>query len=247
LAWKSRTEPLGPAHDIEAEAWGERGPSTLTLLTKRALTDYTAAVFAREGTAARLGIDPGRLRTFIARVGRHYRDNPYHNFHHAADTVNTMAWMITRPVLRRELPLHTRLLLLLTALVHDVEHPGHNNAYEVQIDSPLARKYANEAVLEAHSRDVSFALLAEPGGELFAPFGEETVREWRRILDELIMATDFSRHRAFLDEWCAYMASHPADFSDPVFLSWVTRALIKGADIANTTKPFAEAKLWGQR
>jgi high affinity cGMP-specific 3',5'-cyclic phosphodiesterase 9 len=150
-------------------------------------------------------------------------------------------------VFRSKLPIHYRFLLLFTALIHDVEHPGHNNQWEVQVDSQLARKYKNEAVLENHSFHVTLRILSDPAYAIFQPFGRSTVEGWLKIVEELILATDFAVHRRFLDEFGRFLASHPVDYSDPGFLSWVSRALIKAADIANTSKPFPQAMVWGQR
>ena len=62
-----------------------------------------------------------------------------------------------------------------------------------------------------------------------------------------MLATDFAVHRRFLDDFAAYLDTAERDFSDPLYLSWISRALMKAADIANTTKPFTEAMRWGKR
>jgi hypothetical protein len=225
----------------------DRNPAILQMRTKAQLVEYVEALFRQEGSAERLGVDADMLRGFIRKVSRHYRENPYHNFHHAVDTVNTVGWMISRPVLLANLPLHYRFLLMLTALIHDVEHPGNNNQWEVQTQSTLAHRYENTAVLEKHSYTVTRRIMADPAFDLLLPFGREVAEAWLRIMEGIVLATDFALHRQFLDEFKAYLAGHPREFSDPVFLSWVARALMKAADIANTSKPFAQAKVWGQR
>lgn len=225
----------------------DRNPAILALRNKSELVDYAEALFRQEGSAERLGVDAGKLREFIRTVSRHYRENPYHNFHHAVDTVNTVGWMITRPLLHERLPVQHRFLLMLTALIHDVEHPGHNNQWEVQTGSNLAARYENVAVLEKHSYDVTLRIIANPATDLLIPFGEERVREWLGIVEEIVLATDFATHRQFLDDFREFLAGNPHDFSNPQFVSWVCRALMKAADIANTTKPFPQAKLWGER
>jgi len=248
---KSAKHPHAPAPQMGAPSGGggisDRNPSILALRTKAELVDYVEALFHREGSADRLGVDADKLRGFIRKVSHHYRENPYHNFHHAVDTVNTIGWMISRPELQTRLPPHYRFLLLATALIHDIDHPGHNNQWEVQTQSTLAQRYENVAVLEKHSYAVTLRIMADPAYDLFLPFGKDTAEEWLHIMEAIVLATDFAAHRQFLDEFKAYLASHPRDFSDPEFLSWVARALMKAADIANTSKPFPQAKVWGQR
>ena len=225
----------------------DRNPAILAMRTKLELVDYVDGLFQQEGSAARLGVDPDCLSAFIRKVSRHYRENPYHNFHHAVDTVNTVGWMISRPVLAARLPTHYRFLLMLTALIHDVEHPGNNNQWEVQTQSALAQRYENVAVLEKHSYAVTLKIMADPAYDLLLPFGRAKAESWLRLVEEVVLATDFAMHRQFIEDFKAYLSAHPHDFDDPLYLSWVSRAIMKAADIANTSKPFSEAKVWGQR
>ncbi len=44
-------------------------------------------------------------------------------------------------------------------MCHDVEHTGHNNAFEVSSSSELALTYHDVSVLENHHAAVSFKLL----------------------------------------------------------------------------------------
>lgn len=233
--------------DDELSEKFDRNPAILRMRTRAELVEYIHGVFEREGSALALGVDCETLRRLIGRVGRHYHENPYHNFHHAADTVNTMAWMVTRPVMQRELPHEHRFALLLAALVHDVEHPGTNNAWEVQTGSELAQKYENTAVLEQHSLDVTLGLLEAPEYDVLAGFEPDRARELKHLLRELILATDFAWHRDFLDQYSRLIERKGLDLRDPEVREWVCRALIKGADIANTTKPYNQAAMWGRR
>lgn len=225
----------------------DRNPSILSLLTKSQLVDFAEGLFHGEGSMDSFPLEGEKLRNFIEIVSHHYRENPYHNFHHAVDTVNTIGWMFSLPVLQKNLPDHYKFLLLFTALIHDVEHPGHNNQWEINVQSSLARKYHNEAVLEKHSLAVTRTLLADPQFDFLANLDRKTVNNWLMIVEDLVLATDFAIHRTFLDDFGAYLETGKQDFSDPEFLSWVTRALMKTADIANTSKPFPQAMLWGKR
>lgn len=226
----------------------KRKTSVLSLRTKSELVRLAEQLFDEEGSAETLGVDKTRLRALIEKVSWLYRDNPYHNFHHAVDTVNTIVWMVTRPIFKANLPTEHRFLLLFAALTHDVQHPGHNNAFEVGTHSELAKRYNNTAVLEYYSLEIIGELLDDPDYNLFSHMGEETEKRWREILQGLILATDFQAHQAFMDEFQVYMKTKlKPDFEDPDFLSWVTRGLMKAADISNTSKPFDEAKLWGRR
>jgi hypothetical protein len=82
--------------------------------------------------------DPATLDRLVRRVGTHYRLVPYHSWHHAFCVVQQTAAILLRlfdgdleegekpPVDGRGLPLaeKDRFVLMLAALVHDVDHPG---------------------------------------------------------------------------------------------------------------------------
>ncbi len=224
-----------------------RNARILSLRSKSELVDFAEAVFQRQGAARELGVQPQRLRAFVRAVSRRYHNNSYHNFHHAVDATNTMGWLLTRPTFARNLPPLYAYVLLVAILVHDMDHPGNDNQWEVKTRSALARKYNDSAVLEHHSVDVARRLMAEPETDPFADLPAATYRRADALLEELVLATDFARHRDFLEELSGRLDGGAADFSDPAFLSLVARSLIKAADIHNAGKPFMQAKTWGKR
>jgi hypothetical protein len=104
------------------------------------------------------------------------------------------------------------------------------------------------AVLEHHSLDLTLEMLKQPQFDLFADMSTSVRKEALGLLGICVLATDFSMHRAFLQELEAYLDSHRRfDVDDPVFLSLLARTLIKAADISNTSKNFDQARLWGRR
>jgi len=52
--------------------------------------------------------------------------------------------------------------LMCSAFMHDLDHPGHTNALEVNTGSQLARQYNNVAVLENHHIEHALNLLELP-------------------------------------------------------------------------------------
>ena len=223
----------------------------LHVLGRRSKTELVEVAFRAfmgvEG-ARRLVRDKEQLRAFIWEVSRNYHHNPYHNFQHAVDTTNVMAWLVTLPRLRRGLPDLYAFVLLLAALVHDLDHPGTDNQWEIKTRSVRARRYENIAVLEHHSLDLTLELLKQPEYDLFARFAPKDRAEAPRLLALTVLATDFSMHRAFLQELETFLDNHrQPNLSGPAFLSLLARTLIKAADISNTSKRFDQARLWGKR
>ncbi|MCZ6531977.1 MAG: 3',5'-cyclic nucleotide phosphodiesterase [SAR324 cluster bacterium] len=225
----------------------ERTYSVLPMRSRRELSALAEKIFVEQGSMKRLGVRPDPLSRFIKEIGDRYRDNPYHNFQHAVDTLYTMAWLLNLPIFKKNLPDFHKYLLLMTALVHDVEHPGHDNQWEIKTHSPLAKKYNNMSVIENHSLAVSKELLEDPELDVFASIEEYKRQDILKLFDQLILCTDFSWHKVFLDELTEGTSRNKFDFKEKEFLSLMCRTLIKAADISNTSKPFRQAKVWGQR
>ena len=49
--------------------------------------------------------------------------------------------------------------MFVAALCHDIDHPGHTNAFEINISSELAIMYSDDCVLEHHHAATTFRVL----------------------------------------------------------------------------------------
>jgi hypothetical protein len=226
----------------------DRNLHVLGRRSKKELVEIAYRAFMGSAGARRWVNDPERLRGFLWEVGRHYRNNPYHNFPHAVDTTNVMAWLLSLPRIRAFLPDLYVFVLLIAAIVHDLDHPGTDNNWEIKTHSERARRYHNVAVLEHHSLDLALRILSLPEYDLFADHPPRVRKEALHLLALTVLATDFSMHRAFLQELESYLDRHPhANPTSSESLSLLARTLIKAADISNTSKDFPQARLWGKR
>jgi len=85
--------------------------------------------------------------------------------------------------------------VLIAALCHDIDHPGHTNAFEVNSMSELAIRHNDDAVLERHHAHTTFQLLLrEPEAALFASLPASDLKQVRKNILEGILATDMSKH-----------------------------------------------------
>jgi len=226
-----------------------RNVRVFAMRERQELVGHTLALLKREGSAEKVGADWSKLARFVDQCSLLYHANPYHNWHHAVDVTHTMAWMLTRPVLRKQIAPVDSFWLLIASIAHDLDHPGHNNQWEIYIHSARASKYENRAVLEHYSLDLAEELIARPEFRFTETITPQDRERGRVVMRETIMATDFAIHKEFMGVFEALVRDYPArrDFRDAEFVLMVEKALIKAADIANTAKPFAQAKIWGLR
>ena len=68
------------------------------------------------------------LRRFASEIRKQYKENPYHNFRHGVDVMQSVFWMSRKIDFERHLPSVEMFSLLTEALSHDVGHAGVNNA-----------------------------------------------------------------------------------------------------------------------
>jgi hypothetical protein len=226
-----------------------RSPHSVVGLSRNALVRQVMRLLVHVGSADALGVDRRRLGRFVEEASLLYRHNPYHNWHHAVDVTDTVAWLVTRTSLQKQLNPADVFWLMIAALVHDLDHPGHNNQWEISSKSPLAAAYRDSAVLENHSANLAFALLNRADCCFTDGMSDCDRKRGEFLLRELLLATDFAFHGTFIGLLRNVVEEYPCQygFDQPQFTTIVLKALIKAADIGNVTKPFAQAVYWAER
>jgi len=79
--------------------------------------------------------------TILGLVEEGYHQNPYHNAIHAADVTQAMHCYIMQEKIAKHLsPLET-MITLISAITHDLDHPGVNQAFLIATFNHLASLY----------------------------------------------------------------------------------------------------------
>ncbi|CAG8448869.1 7446_t:CDS:2 [Ambispora gerdemannii] len=220
---------------------------------------------------AALNMPMDRLRIFLMAIRQSYYDsNPYHNFRHAVDVLQAMFYFLmkmellppfftaaesfrarTNPNRRcandllRPIDLFA---LLLASIGHDIGHPGVNNVFLINSQTPLAQLYNDRSVLESFHAMSLFQIM-QKHGFVDGPICGVNYTEFRKIIVNAILATDMSLH----NEYIAKMKETTKNFELELNLSPADRdkerltiigALIKCADISNTARPYHIAASW---
>jgi len=224
-----------------------RNSSFISFRSKAKLNELVEAFFKQDGSAKRLGVDSKKLARFIQEIGKKYRRNFYHNYNHAVDTVNTMGWLLERPTFKKHLNDFDRFLLLISALAHDVDHPGNDNRWEMKSKSEWAQECESSSVIEFHSVELTKDILAKEECDILDGFSATERKEFITNLEELILFTDFAEHGDFVHVFRKHIMDNGKNFSNPAFKRLVRAALLKAADIGNLAKPFPMARRWAYR
>lgn len=190
---------------------------------------------------------------------------PYHNFRHVVDVLQaTFNFLIhigclppyppgTGPAL--PFPIKSpiglflgpfeALTLLITAIGHDVGHPGVNNGFLVTLNAPLAQLYNDRSVLESFHCAAYSQILRRHWP---AAFGDGKMRS---LMISSILATDMGMHFDYMKKLTYLQEKLNTDNNTG---SWDSRTieeqkslacalLIKCADISNVVSNPLETKL----
>jgi 3'5'-cyclic nucleotide phosphodiesterase len=158
-----------------------------------------------DGNVSRLN-DAVKQQTFeyVSCLADMYRDNPFHNFHHASHVVMSAQKLLGRIVRPAEGCVSetaygiasdalSQFAIIFSALIHDVDHPGVSNAQLVKERLPVAIKYDNKSVAEQNSITLAWELLNE---DRFTDFRNQIMQTeaectlFRKLIVNSVMATD---------------------------------------------------------
>jgi len=158
-----------------------------------------------------------QVQAYVGVIASMYRDNPFHNFAHASHVTMSVSKLLSRIVApdinkskmsedetARQAMLHdhtygitsdplTHFSVVLSALIHDVDHRGVPNFIFNEEDKNLSAAYKCKSTAEQNSVDLAWkALMSEEFDDLRgAIFGDiSALRRFRQLLVNSVIATD---------------------------------------------------------
>jgi len=144
--------------------------------------------------------------------------------------------------------------LMVAAIGHDVGHPGLSNAYMVNARTPVAQVYEDKSVLENFHTVTLIHMLRKHqfdyllGGD-FGHLGDQAT-SFRKVLEASILATDMSRHFAFVNQITdmgrRFGERHSGRSASTIEADrlLLCSGLMKCADISNPTRPHRISRAW---
>eukprot|EP01105_Mastigella_eilhardi_P009886 TRINITY_DN2319_c0_g1_i1.p1 TRINITY_DN2319_c0_g1~~TRINITY_DN2319_c0_g1_i1.p1 ORF type:complete len:667 (+),score=131.69 TRINITY_DN2319_c0_g1_i1:1061-3061(+) len=184
------------------------------------------------------------LAAFLEAANAAYHDVPYHSALHASDVLQA-AFVLMNSAVGAFLTPIERLALTMAAIIHDADHPGTNNNFQVAVGSELALLYNDTSVLENHHLCVGFSLLEQCGVlRGLTPVHKKTLR---KLLIAVVLATDMSSHFQILTEFKTICAHGKIDLGNQEHRILVLKMIMKMCDISNVARPLGTMKQWTSR
>eukprot|EP00929_Paragymnodinium_shiwhaense_P089589 TRINITY_DN49748_c0_g2_i1.p1 TRINITY_DN49748_c0_g2~~TRINITY_DN49748_c0_g2_i1.p1 ORF type:complete len:857 (-),score=131.72 TRINITY_DN49748_c0_g2_i1:102-2672(-) len=139
-----------------------------------------------------------QLMRFVKACHENYKPNPFHNFAHAADVAYNVSRMLGATFAASFLTELEQFALLISAVGHDIGHPGLNNVFLVETGDALATKYNDISPLENFHCAMLFRILSRRDQNMFKNLSRQEFKEARKVCVETILHTDMVQHNAMV-------------------------------------------------
>lgn len=207
------------------------------------VTAYT--LFVKYGLLNEFNIDELVLINFLREIESGYHHNSYHNAMHAADVLQVLHFIISKGGLSNYMSKEDIFAALLSAIIHDYDHPGLNNAFQVNAQSYLATLYNDRSVLENHHCAQAFELMRSKQYNIFHGMSSEQKKDVRESVIQMVLATDMSQHAKIVGKFKSRIETD-ADFSSKEDVRLAMQIAIKMADVSNPSRPTNLYLRWTQ-
>jgi len=196
------------------------------------------------------------IRTLVDFVEMKMGNKPFHNFRHVSTVLHFAFALLTlgdgEAVFGESFRKYIYSILL-SILLHDLEHPGNNNDFEVKIKSEIATKYNNESVLENHSLHVGMEKIIELNLLPKLGLAPDEVTYVQNEIKNTILFTDPSKHvklsnslQELSNRW-ARIKLHEEELTDYDFQTLIY-AFVHASDLNNLVQKDKEVTFeWYRR
>lgn len=184
------------------------------------------------------------LKIFVKDVCDRYNDVSYHNFYHATHILHTTYILLDKCDLFDKLNHDVLFGILISALVHDIGHPGNNNLFEINTCSELACRYNDLSVLEQYHCHLAFELIKKHN--MFEHFTHDEFIICRKTIINVILGTDMANHKSILDSMkIKKEKGFNIDSIDEQYL--LGKILVHAADIGNPIQTYEQCQTWAKK
>ncbi|KAJ3122762.1 High affinity cAMP-specific and IBMX-insensitive 3',5'-cyclic phosphodiesterase 9A [Nowakowskiella sp. JEL0407] len=200
-------------------------------------------MFVDLGLVEEFQIDIPTLRKFLIAI-----KNSYNNNMRSSNTslINAkflqMYGIINATGVVSKLKPIDKLILLTACIGHDSDHPGFNNAYQINAQTDLAIIYNDLSPLENHHAAVLFTILRSEETNIFKNIPDAVYREVRKGIIRCILATDMAKHGEIMAQFKKYADNFNYDDAEHKLL--LLQMIVKCADISNEVRPTDVAEPW---
>ena len=130
-----------------------------------------------------------------------HRSNPFHNFKHGVTVLHSTYYLLRYTKASEVFDKLGVAAMLFAALMHDVDHTGRTNVFEMNSWSELGTRYNDVSILENHHCATAFGLIKQEKYNIFSSFSYEQKAKFRKIAIQAILCTDVKLHFSHLEKF----------------------------------------------
>ncbi|KAI8900395.1 hypothetical protein BC833DRAFT_275237 [Globomyces pollinis-pini] len=134
-------------------------------------------------------LNPILTQNFLEKIESSYNKLPYHNSIHATDVLQSVELLLLNTEIGMNFSPMEIFSICIASAVHDLDHPGINNNFLVQINHPLSVMYNDIAILESHHVARAFEIAKLPGMNIFESMSPDQFRQSRKMIISIVLAT----------------------------------------------------------
>eukprot|EP01054_Gregarina_sp_Poly1_P008358 Gregarina_sp_Poly_1__8357@NODE_48_length_17742_cov_51_152532_g42_i0_p3_GENE_NODE_48_length_17742_cov_51_152532_g42_i0NODE_48_length_17742_cov_51_152532_g42_i0_p3_ORF_typecomplete_len588_score78_71PDEase_I/PF00233_19/2_9e55_NODE_48_length_17742_cov_51_152532_g42_i077249487 len=232
-------EPMiGEDPQFDALSFLDQSPEMLVSVGSALLRPFVARGYLRCDTEV--------INNMLICLGNLYwRSNPFHNEMHAANSAHFYALLLKYLQLNNA-PEQETMAGIVAALGHDVGHPGRNSNFYQRTNSMMSVVYSDDSVMEnAHGSTLIRFIMTCPETNIFEGLTAVEVRDIRRLIVELILATDIMKHFEYMSNFRLCAMSPDFDYKqNPEHRKRVYHLCIKAADAFFGCLEWSSHKEW---
>jgi hypothetical protein len=214
----------------------------------KSLEIITTHLFSLYNLFHTLSLDNTKFNNFIQAIQSGYhKENPYHNSLHAADVVQSYYYFLhsCQAIEIASLADFEIGVCLISAAIHDYDHPGLNNLFLINSNDSLALTYNDKSVLENFHVASAFKLLMTEKFNFIENFSKDDKKKFRFKTISVVLATDFARHFADLGKFQLKFSN--ATVKDDEDRMIVMEMLMHASDVGNPSRPWKNCYEWAVR
>jgi cAMP-specific phosphodiesterase 4 len=140
------------------------------------------------------------LQRFIQAVEKEYKPNPFHNFSHAVDVTHVVARLLRLMHSEGYLTDLEQFSLLVSAVAHDVGHPGVNNGFLSEVGHEVALMYNDRSCLENMHCAKLYSIVGDDDTNVFAKMTRDQYKDSRKCCIDAILHTDMMSHQGMVKD-----------------------------------------------
>ena len=205
-------------------------------------------------------ISTSKLGSFLYKVSDSYLESTlYHNALHGSDVTQSLCVYLINSNAEQisETTVLDLLGLVVSAMGHDLGHPGYNNNFHVNAYTELALTYNDASCLENFHTSFLFKILRKDENNILEKFSKQNFKSIRKRMIGQILATDMANHVEVISKIRAKIKTSQEELGDNNFslLSGNEKSqfeeqqtlfnyLIHAADLGHNCKKFKISIKW---